>query len=106
MLTSNTEWSTINPWSDVIAFMSLENPPRQQNASDPHATFVGASCIDLLLIEMVPTISQLANDPYFRNRDGENESDEEEEKEVARRRLESIGYRVGQGLVERYANQA
>ena len=34
--------------------------------------------------------------------DSDGAADEEEQKEAAFRRLETLGYRVGQGLVERY----
>ena len=51
--------------------------------------------MDLLLIEMVPMAYRLANELSSKN------ADEDEHREAAFRRLESLGYRVGQGLVER-----
>jgi len=82
--------------------MSFENPLPPYNASDPYATFINASCMDLLLIETVPMAYRTAHDLSLRR--GQNRSDtEEEEKEIAFRKLEQLGYRVGQGLVERYA---
>ena len=75
--------------------MSFEAPTPPYNASDPYATFISASCMDLLLIEMVPMAYRLANELATKS------PDEDEHKEAAFRRLETLGYRVGQGLVER-----
>ena len=75
--------------------MSFETPLPPYNASDPYATFLNASCMDLLLIEMVPMAYRLANELSSKN------ADEDEHREAAFLRLESLGYRVGQGLVER-----
>ena len=81
--------------------MSSETPLPPFNASDPYATFVSASCMDMLLIEMVPMAHRLANELALPSRNGKQDVDEDEQKEAAFRRLESLGYRVGQGLVER-----
>ena len=82
--------------------MSFETPLPPYNASDPYATFLSASCMDLLLIEMVPMAyrlaGELAADP---GQDGVQPMDEDEQRDAAFRRLETLGYRVGQGLVER-----
>lgn len=139
---------------------SFDTPAPPYNASDPTATFVNTSCLDLLLIELVPLAYRLANelDSSDRERDGPagyasipNESgtatevkrrtvdttagsttgtagttggstngtgtgalrkgpgglssmDEDEERDAVFWRLESLGYRVGQGLVERYVH--
>ena len=85
--------------------MSLESPAPPHNASDPYATFVSSSCIDLLLIEMVPMAYRIANDLALPSGNGQKEVDEDEQKDVANRKLEALGYRVGQGLVERYTVQ-
>jgi hypothetical protein len=82
--------------------MSFETPFPPYNASDPQATFLAASCMDLLLIEIVPMAYRLANEISMRPDGGERQIDEEEQREAAFRRLETLGYRVGQGLVERY----
>lgn len=122
--------------------MSFDSPLPPYNASDPHATFLNSSCLDLLLIEMVPMAYRLAYDravsrPGPRPRAGagagagagreeekegeraEDEdvdadeeeerrvllklsTDEEEQREDAFRRLETLGYRVGLGLAERW----
>ena len=88
--------------------MSLETPAPPYNASDPYATFLNASCMDLLLIEMVPMAFRLADElassstTTAKGNEGNKIIDEDEQKEAAFRRLETLGYRVGQGLVERY----
>ena len=83
--------------------MSFETPLPLYNASDPYATFLNASCLDLLLIEIVPMAYRLASELAISPDHGEDAAvaDEEEQKEAAFRRLESLGFRVGQGLAER-----
>lgn len=102
------------------------------NASDPSATFLSSSCLDFLLIELVPlayrittecdsnqAFTDAASVPAVEatsttNRavssssgaaagssSGARKLDEEEELDAVHFRLESLGYRVGQGLVER-----
>ena len=78
--------------------MSFETPIPPFNASDPYATFLNASCWDFLLIEMVPMARSLVGRLDF---DEAESMDEDEVGEALCRRLESLGYRVGQGLVER-----
>ncbi|KAI3338912.1 BET3 family protein [Ustulina deusta] len=41
---------------------SFDQPLPPYNASDPTATFVGTSCLDLLLIELVPMAYRIANE--------------------------------------------
>lgn len=81
--------------------MSFETPLPPYNASDPHATFLNSSCFDLLLIEMVPLAHRLAAESTVGRKVGSKAYDEEEQSEAAFRRLDTLGYRVGQGLVER-----
>ena len=81
--------------------MSFETTIPPYNASDPHATFLGASCLDLLLIEIVPMAYRMAAELPARATYAAKHVDEEEQREAAFRRLETLGYRVGQGLVER-----
>jgi hypothetical protein len=69
--------------------MSFETPLPPFNASDPHATFLNSSCLDLLLIELVPMAFRLANELSVSPSSSSDRLDDEEE------------YRVGQGLVER-----
>lgn len=57
--------------------------------------------MELLLIEMVPMAYRLANELTVPGQDGFKPIDEDEQREAAFRRLETLGYRVGQGLVER-----
>ncbi|KAL8923398.1 MAG: hypothetical protein Q9172_003147 [Xanthocarpia lactea] len=87
--------------------MSFETPLPPYNASDPHATFLNSSCFDLLLIEMVPLAHRLAQQ-LLDERSGTGSGsaqvmDEEEQREAVFRRLDALGYRVGQGLVERFS---
>jgi trafficking protein particle complex subunit 6 len=42
--------------------MSFDSPLPPYNASDPGATFLNSSCLDLLLIELVPMAYRLANE--------------------------------------------
>lgn len=90
--------------------MSFESPLPPYNASDPTATFLNSSCLDLLLIELVPlayrTVHALdAPSPPSSspNPSAAPKMEEEEERERVFFRLESLGYRVGLGLVERFS---
>ncbi|KAI3337404.1 transport protein particle component [Xylariaceae sp. AK1471] len=118
---------------------SFDQPLPPYNASDPTATFVGTSCLDFLLIELVPMAYRIANEleegSSSRNDNAGSKSneetgsvgttagtisttpgtgtgtgtgrksrlDEDEEREAVFFRLESLGYRVGLGLVERFS---
>ncbi|KXX73206.1 Trafficking protein particle complex subunit 6B [Madurella mycetomatis] len=115
------------------------------NASDPTARFLSSSCLDFLMIELVPVAYRVTNELEADAREKEAEvsaaaggvdgvggatagaaaegkgdvangagtaagrgvavsvMDEEEEREAVFWRLEGIGYRVGQGLVERFS---
>jgi trafficking protein particle complex subunit 6 len=83
---------------------SISSPP---SASDPYARFLSASCLDLLLIELVPMAERVAAElspPATTTTTMTTATvtvDEEEQREAAFYRLESLGYRVGQGLAER-----
>ncbi|KAK4138235.1 transport protein particle component [Trichocladium antarcticum] len=110
--------------------MSFDPVMPPYNAADPTARFLSASCLDFLLIELVPLAYRVTNELEARARasaldggagsgkgaGGEGNGngngngtgtvvvmDEEEEREAALGRLEKIGYRVGQGLVERFS---
>ena len=120
--------------------MSFETPLPPFNVADPAATFVSASCLELMMIELVPMAYRMANEAEAAaataaadsgsgsalagHKEGEREKeeqmlqrrqresaeaggartmDEDEERDAVFYRLESLGYRVGQGLVERYA---
>lgn len=81
--------------------MSFETPLPPYNASDPQAIFLNSSCFDLLLIEMVPFAYRLAQQLTLERSGANTQVDEEEQREAVFRRLDALGYRVGQGLVER-----
>ena len=81
--------------------MSFETPLPPYNASDPFATFLNTSCIDLLLIELVPMATRLASELSATSHRSAKIADDEGQRDAAYRRLETLGYRVGQGLVER-----
>jgi hypothetical protein len=101
--------------------------------NDPTATLVNTSCLDFLLIELVPLAYRITADlaareeewlrsdsstnPSRPNRTSDDSSvagtaggregtvggtiDEEDAREAVFHRLESLGYRVGLGVVER-----
>ncbi|PLB34495.1 transport protein particle component-domain-containing protein [Aspergillus candidus] len=80
--------------------MSFETTSSSLNiSSDPHARLVSTSCLDFLLIELVPMAERLAKELS----DNDRILEDEEVRETTFFRLESLGYRVGQGLVERFA---
>lgn len=95
--------------------MSFETPLPPFNASDPHARFLSATALDLLLIEIVPMARRLSS-PFSSTTSAEvapgaaeeveaeveEEEREEEEREAMFYRLEQLGFKVGQGLVERF----
>jgi hypothetical protein len=121
--------------------MSFESPLPPYNATDPTANFLNSSCLDLLMIELVPMAYRIVNEvdnaqqqenisltvegkekAGSRSVSGKSavsgagtgvgvagggsmsgrRMDEEEERDAVFYRLEGLGYRVGQGLVERY----
>ncbi|KAL2365186.1 hypothetical protein RJZ56_001906 [Blastomyces dermatitidis] len=69
--------------------MSVDTLPQPFNVSDPHARFVSASCLDLLLIELVPMAERLAEELSG----VEGKLDEEEHREATFYRLETLGFR-------------
>lgn len=113
--------------------MSFEAVMPPYNASDPSARFLSSSCLDFLLIELVPmayrvthevdataaaTSGVVVPEPAAAGA-GAGEAgaagnrasvvsgtmtamDEDEERDAVFFRLERLGYRVGQGLVERF----
>jgi len=118
--------------------MSFESVMPPYNASDPNASFVGASCLDFLLIELVPMAYRITNEveaaaqeenPTTQTQNADEQPqqgmnrtslvsgragtgtgtgtlgkmDEDEERDAVFFRLETQGYRVGQGLVERFS---
>ncbi len=149
--------------------MSFETVMPPYNASDPSATFLSSSCLDFLLIELVPMAYRVANEVEAQAQEqmppppfpptaasgsgpadataaqsldgtagtvsthagapgaggsatagtgtgtgatlaaggggggGARRMDEDEERDAVFFRLETLGYRVGQGLVERFS---
>ncbi|OJJ97379.1 hypothetical protein ASPACDRAFT_32910 [Aspergillus aculeatus ATCC 16872] len=80
--------------------MSVESPALLANhASESHLRLLGASCLDFLLIELVPMAERLTRELT----PNESIPDDEGIRETTFFRLESLGYRVGQGLAERFA---
>ncbi|KAI4597056.1 Trafficking protein particle complex subunit 33 [Pestalotiopsis sp. 9143b] len=125
---------------------NFDQPLPPFNASDPTATFLSSSCLDLLMIEIVPMAYRLVNEldaadalaasdrgagkegagneKSGSSQEGAGGSvagtatsmtsasattnnnkklDEEEERDAVFYRLETLGYRVGLGLVERFS---
>ncbi|KAF3925660.1 hypothetical protein ABW21_db0208630 [Orbilia brochopaga] len=108
------------------ANMSFEAPLPPYNWNDPTASFFSGTCIDLLLIELVPLVHRIAEsaptlDTPSANTNPSNTNTtvpaggtaavantaSEKEEEAAREdifsRLENLGYKVGIGLVERFS---
>ncbi|KAK4179634.1 putative trafficking protein particle complex subunit 6B [Triangularia setosa] len=87
--------------------MSFDPVPPPYNHLDPTARFLSSSALDFLLIELVPMSYRVTSElssPLEQTGTGPGGTvDEDEEREAVFYRLEGIGYRVGQGLVERFA---
>jgi hypothetical protein len=121
--------------------MAQANPPTTDpttSYTDPTFSLLNTTCLDLLLIELVPMAYRITNDLAQREEEwihgtkpkrlsatsndasstvaggtargteggpvgGTVTVDEEEAREAVFHRLESLGYRVGLGVVERYA---
>ncbi|KAM5353783.1 hypothetical protein ACJ41O_000433 [Fusarium nematophilum] len=109
--------------------MSFEPVMPPFNSSDPAANFLSSSCLDFLLIELVPLAYRVTHErdavqsepvggspadavstshAVSSNAAGvvagtATRKDEEEDLDAVHYRLEMLGYRVGQGLVERFS---
>lgn len=107
--------------------MSFEPVMPPYNSTDPTANFLNSSCLDFLLIELVPLahrvtkdrdegaleLSKMSTDAASTSHAvsssaaglisgaGTRKLDEEEDLDAVHYRLDMLGYRVGQGLVER-----
>ncbi|KAE8339349.1 hypothetical protein BDV24DRAFT_152894 [Aspergillus arachidicola] len=75
--------------------MSFDTPA----PDEPQARALSASCLDFLLIELVPMAERLAKELSA----DDKIPDDDEIRETTFFRLESLGYRVGQGLAERFS---
>ncbi|KAI5804017.1 transport protein particle component [Peziza echinospora] len=110
---------------------TFDTPLPPFSSSDPHATFLSSTCLDLLLIELVPLAHRLAHDLSLplstttttTTTTSSNTStsppnpnptspppppsstnlDDDELRESVFYRLELLGYRVGHGLAERFS---
>ncbi|EPQ61948.1 Bgt-88 [Blumeria graminis f. sp. tritici] len=116
--------------------MSVGTNQSLANALDSSATFLNLSCLDFLMIELVPMMYRVVNDvdstaPEERAAKQESKNvntdekvsygksgsttgtinvqmkqmEEDDEKDAVFFRLEALGYRVGQGLVERFSRE-
>jgi hypothetical protein len=107
--------------------MAFQTPQPPSTIDDPTATYLSASTFELLLIELVPLAYRIsaelvARENAFVGKTSAEETDveqlsegfgiggiggavtgreEEETRESVHYRLDRMGYRVGQGLVER-----
>ncbi|KAG4303940.1 hypothetical protein PORY_002684 [Pneumocystis oryctolagi] len=79
---------------------------------DPHSIFVNSSCMDFLLIEMVPLVKRMTlttMSSKFRKDLGSDMSNlatmqyEDDEREAVYDKLELLGFKVGQRLIERFS---
>lgn len=105
--------------TDIMSYDALS-----PGASDPQASFVNISCFDLLLIELVPLAERMARDleasldrPSLTEKRthttgsstagtgvvAEKEGETQVFKDSVYFRLERLGFRVGQGLSERFS---
>ena len=106
--------------------MSFEAAMPPYNSGDPSATFLSSSALDFLLIELVPLAYRVTNEAPAATLQNTGSSEhhagaaaaaattantattspsraeDDEALEAVRHKLEMTGYRVGQGLVERY----
>src|SRR5262249_38398579 len=83
--------------------------PAPLGSSDPLSTFLSTTCMDLLLIELVPLAKTLASQPLTlksgvfldSNPPASKDLDDDSLRETMYYRLEPLGFRVGQGIAER-----
>lgn len=77
------------------------------SSSTPHSMFLNASIQELLMIEMTSLCYRLSRAPVAVDSDtittASTEEEEMSDSERLESKLESIGFRVGHGLVERFA---
>lgn len=89
--------------------LSTTPVPPPPGSSDPLSSFLSTTCMDLLLIELVPLARSLAANPlphtdtvfFDTNPPATKELDDDSERENMYFRLEPLGFRVGQGIAER-----
>ncbi|KAF1812048.1 BET3 family protein [Eremomyces bilateralis CBS 781.70] len=90
--------------------MSFEAPTPPYNSTDPYAAYLNTSCLDLLLIELVPMAYRISAELALQeaqyhpsSKSARRASASEELREAAYLRLEGLGYRVGLGVAERFS---
>ncbi|KAA8643183.1 trafficking protein particle complex subunit [Aspergillus tanneri] len=79
--------------------MSFDPSSSPFDASDPHSRVISTSCFDFLMNELVPMAERLSKELSVE----EKLPEDDEVREMTFFRLESLGYRVGQGLAERFS---
>ncbi|PLB49536.1 BET3 family protein [Aspergillus steynii IBT 23096] len=79
--------------------MSFDASSSAAIVGEPNARVLNTSCLDFLLIELVPMAERLTKELAVE----EKLLDDDEVRETTFFRLESLGYRVGQGLAERFS---
>ncbi|KAK6073629.1 transporter particle component [Seiridium cupressi] len=126
---TNTTTINISNNNTTTTMSTFDQPLPPFNASDPSASFLNSSCLDFLLIEIVPMAYRLVSEldaadiassdraaaaASSTGKDGvaavaggtsssTKKLDDEEERDAVFYRLETLGYRVGLGLVERFS---
>ena len=83
--------------------------PAPAGSADPLSSFLSTTCMELLLIELVPLAKTLASNPLpltdtiflDTNPPTKQDLDDDAEREAMYFRLEPLGFRVGQGIAER-----
>jgi trafficking protein particle complex subunit 6 len=93
----------------TLPSLSTAPPPAPAGSSDPLSSFLSTTCMDLLLIELVPLAKRLSSNPLPLTDDtfldlnppGTADLDDDSARESMYFRLEPLGFRVGQGIAER-----
>jgi hypothetical protein len=94
----------------TLPTLTLTPVPAPVGSSDPLNQFLSTTCMELLLIELVPLSKSLARNPLHQqdsvfldtNPPTSIDLDDDSEREAIYFRLEPLGFRVGQGIAERY----
>ncbi|KAK9446941.1 transport protein particle component-domain-containing protein [Limtongia smithiae] len=74
--------------------------------ADPHAIYLSLSCLDFLLIELIPLserIVEVTGDHTAEDTPADAGAVLEQRHNAIFKHVEGLGYRVGQGLVERFS---
>ncbi|KAK9466587.1 transport protein particle component-domain-containing protein [Lipomyces arxii] len=106
--------NTLSPSANtpVVSAANTQNVAVSRLYTDPHAVYLSLSCLDFLLIELIPmservveVIGEKTDDTDSASviLEKDNRIGEEERKGALYKHVEGLGYRVGQGLVERFS---